>query len=69
MAREKEKSWKLEDDDGKKCGCVVTDVRYVSMCPTHEKEHQEIHDRWAAEKIAGEKEREAELAARAIKTT
>lgn len=34
-----------------KCGCVseLHRERWVSLCPLHESEYQEIHERWARE--------------------
>lgn len=58
MAREKTVTWKLEDSEGKKCGCVVDHLRYHKMCAVHEAEFKEIHDRWTADKIRTDKERE-----------
>ena len=33
------------------CGCKIDACdRYVEMCPKHKSEHDEIHDRWVAQK-------------------
>lgn len=53
MTREKQPQWKLDD-----CACVVDAARYIKMCTKHERESQEIHERWAADKIRMEKEQE-----------
>jgi len=45
------------------CGCVVTSTRYIKMCGPHEKESNEIHERWAADKVRIEKERDEREAA------
>lgn len=56
MKREKEPQWKLDD-----CACVVTSTRYIKTCTKHEAEWQEVHDRWTADKIRMEKEREVAI--------
>jgi len=33
------------------CGCLVDTHSYRKMCPKHEAEHTEIHNRWNSDKI------------------
>lgn len=37
------------------CGCWLDATRYHKMCAKHEADWQEIHDRWAADKIRMDK--------------
>jgi hypothetical protein len=41
------------------CGCIIdASERYVSMCPEHEAEWREVHERWNADykRIKAERE-------------
>lgn len=61
MKKAREPQWKLDD-----CACVVTSLRYVSMCAAHEREHDEIHQRWNREKREAEAKRDAEEAIKKV---
>lgn len=43
-----------------KCGCVVTDSEFKSMCDEHAAEFKATHDRWQAEHVERQQQREVE---------
>lgn len=63
MRKPKEPQWKLDD-----CACVVTSLRYVSMCATHQRKHDEIHERWNLEKREADAKRDADEAIKKVAT-
>jgi hypothetical protein len=52
VAKAKEASWAHVGDDGKKCGCICTPTRWVSMCKPHQEEWDIRHKLWNDRKKA-----------------